>query len=188
MLYQSRLFRPVFQVARSVNLYARFVSTFNYAKQDQLYIHQHDNGLTTVSFSEDPNKQYVGALKTSDATKGSPSDLSQFSITPENFVENKDFLRILHETYKKHVHEDQSYILEAMNYLGSYMALGDYKIILEYMNQRPELPNTVGFVHVSDDGVMVENSYQRNDMYTLCNIDGIIKLPEFMVEKLQKYL
>lgn len=189
MIAHRRVFQTASNIARSiVNTNKRFVSTIQYAKQDQLFIHQHDNGLTTVSFSKDPNKQYIGALKTSDATKGSRSDLSEFEITPETFVENKDFVGILHDTYKRHVDEDQSYILEAMNYPGSYMAIADYKIILEYMNQRPELPNTLGFVHVGEDGVMIKNSYQKNDTYTLCNIDGIIKIPEFMAEQLQKYL
>lgn len=75
-----------------------------------------------------------------------------------------------------------------MNYPESFMAIGDYKVILDYMNQRPELANTLGFVHVDSDGIMERGSYQPNDMYTLCNIDGIITLSENMNEQLQKYL
>lgn len=150
------------------------INTYKYKLQEQLYIHEFPD-VKKVSFSEDPYKLHIGTFRTD-------------YIDPSTFVENKDFIPVLHKVFGKHVYDDQAYIYDALNYAGSFMAIGDYKVILDYMNQRPEMPNTLGFVHVNDNGVMAPGSYEKNDMYTLCNIDGIIKISEFMNENLQKYL
>lgn len=128
---------------------------------------------------------HIGVLKPGSINTGG---LAKTDISVGNFIENKDFFPVLHNTFFKHVYEDQTYIFDAMNYPASFMAIGDYKVILDYMNQRPELSNTLGFVHVDSNAVMERDSYEKNDMYTLCNIDGVITLSEYMSEKLQKYL
>lgn len=160
------------------------VQTIRYAKQKQLYLHQLSNHLTKVSFSENPDKLHFGFLKPQLIGK----DLSKVLITPENFEEHRDFLPVLHKMVKNHVAEDQTYIVDAMNYPGSHMAIGDFKVILDFMNQRPEMPNTIGFIRVNEDMEMIPESYEENDMYTLCNIDGVIKLSDYMNEKIHDYL
>lgn len=150
------------------------INTRQYLKQPQLFIHEFSPEKTLISFSKDPEKTPIGALKTR------TNDI----ITPSNFIEYKPFYNVLHEAFAKHAHLDQTYILDALNYPGSFMALSDYKVILDYMNQRPEMANTVGFIHVNFDCEMDPTSYQKNEMYNLCNIDGIITLSDFMVEKL----
>lgn len=152
------------------------VNTYKYKPQDQLYIHEFAN-VKKVSFSEDPYKLHIGTLK-----------VNSDHIDPSSFVENKDFLPVLHEVFGKHVYDDQAYIYDALNYGNSFMAISDYKVILDYMNQKPDMQNTIGFVHVKGNGVMDVGSYEKNDTYTLCNINGIIKISEFMNENLQKYL
>lgn len=153
------------------------VNTFKYAKQSQLYIHEISAEKTLVSFSENPDKAPIGSLTAPIGSGG--------IITPANFREYKPFYEILHKTYAKYAHLDQTYILDALNYPGSFMALADYKVVLDYMNQRPEMANTIGFIHVNFDCEMEPTSYEKNDMYNLCNIDGIITLSEFMQEKLE---
>lgn len=160
--------RSISQINRSL------INTKKYVKQPQLFIHEISSEKTLVSFSEDPNKTPIGALK-------APSDI----ITPNNFVEYKPFYNVLHESFATYAHLDQTYILDALNYPGSFMALSDYKVILDYMNQRPEMANTVGFIHVNFDCEMEPTSYEKNEMYNLCNIDGIITLSDFMLGKLK---
>lgn len=173
--------RLVGRAAYSVN--RSLVNTVKYSKQDQLYLHQFNNELTSISFSSDPNKLHLGTVKT-----GTSNDISNLKISVLNFIENKEFLPVLHQAFSDNVYNDQTYIYDAMNYPDSFMAIGDYKVILDYMNQRPELANTVGFVHVNSNCIMDNDSYEKNDMYTLCNIDGVIKLSEYMSEQLQRYL
>lgn len=151
------------------------VNTTQYNKQTQLYLHEFSKDKTLVSFSSNPDLTPIGLVK----------QLSNGLVTPSNFIENKAFYEILHDVYSRYAHEDQTYKLDALNYPGSYMALGDYKIILDYMNQRPELANTIGFVNVNFDCEIVPDSYERNMMYNMCNIDGIITLSEFMLEKVK---
>lgn len=158
----------------------RLLHTIKYAKQPQLYIHESIT-FTKVSFSKDPNKIHIGEVPSS-------ADLSKIVIEPSKFMENSKFKDILHKTIAKNIYDDQSYVIEAINYRGSFMPIGDEKVIQEYMNQRPELPNTMGFVHVDNDGIMEKGTYEVNDTYTLCNVDGIIKLPETMLEHLLKAL
>lgn len=171
------------RAAYSVN--RRLVNTVKYSRQEQLYLHQFNAELTAVSFSPDFNKTHIGTVHTKGAEEKNLADLV---VTVQNFRENKDFFPVLHKAFFENVYDDQTYIFDAMNYSESFMAIGDYKVILDYMNQRPELANTLGFVHVDSDGIMERGSYQPNDMYTLCNIDGIITLSENMNEQLQKYL
>lgn len=175
----NRVSRAAYSINRSL------VQTTKYAKQEQLYLHQFNSNLTTISFSQDSTKEPIGTVSTNGLIG---NDLSKFTVTPQNFKENKDFFTILNKTFFEKVYEDQTYIFDAMNYPGSYMAIGDYKIILDYMNQRPDLSNTIGFVHVDFAGQMEIGSYEPNEMYTLCNIDGIITLSENMNDQLQKYL
>lgn len=160
------------------------VHTIRYAKQKQLYLHRISNHLTKVSFSENPESLHFGILR----PQLIGNDLSKVIITPDNFQEHKEFLPVLHQMVKNHVAEDQNYVVDAMNYGGSYMPIGDFKVILDFMNQRPEMPNTLGFIRVDHDMQMVPESYEKNDMYTLCNIDGVIKLSDYMNEKIKEYI
>lgn len=175
----NRISKAAYSINRSL------VNTVKYSKQEQLYLHQINSKLTTISFSKDFNKEPIGVVSENGLIG---KDLSKVIVTPQNFKENKDFLTILHKTFYDTVYDDQTYIFDAMNYPGSYMAIGDYKVILDYMNQRPDLSNTIGFVRVDFDGEMEKGSYESNEMYTLCNIDGIIALSENMNDQLQTYL
>lgn len=58
-------------------------------------------------------------------------------------------------------------------------------MILKFMNQRPEFENTIGFVRVDKSGVMIKGSYQSNEIYELCNCDGIISLSDYMLEQIR---
>lgn len=160
------------------------VQTIRYAKQKQLYLHQVSKTLTKISFSENPDKLHFGVLK----PHLIGHDLSGVIVTPDNFQENREFLPVLQQLVKNHVAEDQTYIVDAMNYPGSHMAIGDFKVILDFMNQRPEMPNTLGFIRVDNDMQMDTESYEPNDLYTLCNIDGVITLSDYMNEKIHDYI
>lgn len=171
----AKVARAAYSVNRSI------VNTVQYKLQDQLYLHQFNNELTTVSFSKDYNKVPIGTVKVT-------GKLEDTIVNVRNFVEHKDFFPVLHKTFFDTVYDDQTYIFDAMNYPGSFMAISDYKVILDYMNQRPDMANTIGFVHVDFGGEMERGSYQPNEMYTLCNIDGVITLSENMKDQLQKYI
>jgi hypothetical protein len=177
------MMQRISKAAYSIN--RNLVYTVKYNKQEQLFLHQINKDLIKVSFSENPEKLHLGTLNP-EVIQG--LDLRFAEITVNNFKENKEFIPVLHKTFFNHVYDDQGYIIDALNYPGSYMAISDYKVILDYMDQRPEMQNTLGFVHVNPSGIMERGSYQKNDTYTLCNIDGVIKLSENMANQLENYL
>lgn len=158
------------------------IRTFKYVKQPQLWLHEIAANTARVSFSKDPSALAVGIAKTSLAHD------SQVDINYGNFEPNKDFLAWMHKLFGKEVYNDVAYQMDALNFRSSFLPIGDYKVMLEFMNQRPEFDNTIGFVRVDDTGVMYPDSYESNDVYMLCNADGIVKLTDYMCEKVQENL
>lgn len=158
------------------------IQSIKYSPQKQIYLHALPSA-TLVSFSSNPNSIPIGSIPSL-----KKDELESVIIKPEQFKANADFLNVLHSTFSRSAHFDPTYQIDALNYPGSFMALGDYKIILDYMNQRPDLQNTIGFVHVGFDNIINPESYEKNDAYTVCNIDGVITLSDFMLEELQKEL
>ncbi|QPG76049.1 hypothetical protein FOA43_003435 [Brettanomyces nanus] len=161
------------------------IRSFKYGKQPQLYIHEISKDLVKASFSSNPSKLEVGTFS---GIPPLPNMESQLAISTKNFVPNKDFFNLLQGVFNKHVYEDEAYKLDALNFTSSYLPIGDYKVVLQFMNQRPEYENTLGFVRVNGDGIMIKDSYQANDIYELCNSDGIVTLSDFMLKELQKQL
>ncbi|VEU24328.1 DEKNAAC105496 [Brettanomyces naardenensis] len=161
------------------------IRTFEYAKQPQLYVHELTKDLTKISFSKDPSTLGVGTLKGLAIPSGRES---QLLISTKNFIPNPEFLWFLQDLFHKKVYGDVTYQLDALNFRSSYLPIGDFKVILQYMNQRPEYENTLGFVLVDEDGAMVEDSYQPNEIYELCNSDGIVTLSEYMLDELRNAL
>ncbi|GME68527.1 unnamed protein product [Ambrosiozyma monospora] len=81
-----------------------------------------------------------------------------------------------------------TYQIDALNYPLSYMAIADLRAPINYMNQRADLEDTFGFVHVDQFGEIVDGTYEINETYRLCGYEGIIKLSDFMCEEVCKVI
>lgn len=109
----------------------------------------------------------------------------RFIVDPTKFKPNNDFRALFHQCFYKHVYDDITYQLDALNFRSSFLPIGDFKIVLRFMNQRPAFENTIGFVRVDDEGAMIRDSYQSNDIYELCNCDGMVSLSDYMLEQIK---
>lgn len=139
--------------------------------------------LCKVSFSKDPSCLEIGTVKNFNVHRGQEDS---FKIARANFSPNNDFTHLLHDVFNEKVYDDITYQLDALNFISSYLPLGDFKVILKFMNQRPDVENTIGYVHVDESGAMIKGSYQSNDIYELCNCDGVIALSDYMLEQIRK--
>lgn len=142
-----------------------------YSKNDQIYLHEL-SGKIAASFSKDPNDVVIGYL---------PSK----SFEPEQFKPNKGFLDLLNSNMHDKVHEDFTFIMEAGANAGTYMPIYDLREIPNF-GRTPEVDSVFGYVRVTSDGKIVPKSYEPNEMYRLCNLKGLVKLSDYMLEQIQE--
>lgn len=141
-----------------------------YSRNDQIYLHDM-SGKIAASFSKDPNDIVIGYL----ASK---------SIDPEQFKPNKAFLDLLNSNIHDKVHEDFTFIVEAGANAGTYMPIYDLREIPNF-GRTPEVDSVFGYVRVTSDGKMVPKSYEPNEMYRPCNVAGLVKLSDYMLEQIR---
>ncbi|GME76681.1 unnamed protein product [Ambrosiozyma monospora] len=185
--------------ANSIN--RGLILTLKYKKQPQLFLHSISSNTTKVSFSKDPESLHIGSITTPKLTSSSTSTssipgsgisipteetLQRLQITTSNFTPNRDFLTLLQNLFSTKVKDDMTYQIDALNYPLSYMAIADLRAPISYMNQRADLEDTFGFVHVDQFGEIVDGTYEPSETYRLCGYEGIIKLSDFMCEEVCK--
>ncbi|ODV87066.1 hypothetical protein CANARDRAFT_26498 [[Candida] arabinofermentans NRRL YB-2248] len=159
----------------------RLVNTINYQFQPQLFLHLLTDKNTKVSFSKDPDSLPVGYFN-------APAQVSldKYVISPREFKPNSEFISLLQKIVSSNVQNDQNFMIEALNYPSNYMPIYDFKKISDFINQKPELDNVLGYVNVNELGEMVEGTYEQNHMYRLCNSDGMVKLSDYILEKVEE--
>lgn len=153
----------------------RFVRNYTkYARNGQIYLHEL-GGVYKFSFSDRPEALGIGT-----------SPLK--NVSPANFQEETPFISLLHDQIRKKIHNDFSFIMEAGMNVNTFMPIYDFREIPKYARV-PEIENIFGYVHVNDQGKIVEGSYEPNSMYRLCNgTSGLIKLSDYLHEEVQKEL
>lgn len=142
-----------------------------YSKNDQIYLHEFENRVA-ASFSKSPKDIVIGYSPTT-------------KIDPERFEQNNDFLKLLNKSISDKVQNDFTYIMEAGNYGDSYMPIYDFREVPRF-GRSPEVDSIFGYVRVNSEGKILPGSYERNDMYRLCNGAGLIKLSSYLLEQIQE--
>ncbi|CCE73064.1 Piso0_000077 [Millerozyma farinosa CBS 7064] len=158
---------------------SRYASPFSavrfytkYPQNEQIFVHPHDK-VFKLSFSPEENSVPLGYSSTSK------------DITPSNFRANQEFVSLLHDIISKNIQDDFCFIMEAGTFANSFMPIYDFRDVPRY-GRTPEVDGTFGFVQVDSNGKMVPGTYESNNMYRLCNGEGLIKLSDHLHEVVMK--
>lgn len=149
---------------------ARFYT--KYPQNEQIFVHPHDK-VFKLSFSPEENSLPLGYSSTLK------------DITPGNFQANQAFVSLLHEIIAKNIQDDFCFIMEAGTFANSFMPIYDFREVPRY-GRTPEVDSTFGYVQVDSNGKMVPGTYESNNMYRLCNGQGLIKLSDHLHEMVMK--
>lgn len=142
-----------------------------YIKNDQIYLH--DNaGKYAATLSKSASDLPIGH---------SPS----LEVHPETFKGNPKFLELLHEKIKTGIQNDFTFIMEAGANALTYMPIYDFREIPKYA-RTANVDDVFGYVLVDEAGKIVPGSYEKNDLYRLCNGTGLIKLSDYLLEEMRK--
>ncbi|KAJ1741428.1 hypothetical protein LPJ78_003731 [Coemansia sp. RSA 989] len=111
---------------------------------------------------------------------------SQIQISPQNFIENRQFWPLVLEVLEKHVHEDPELQAQAAFQKTGWMNIADGR-------NPPPLGRTgnaediVGCVLVKDKA-MVPGTFQSNWAHRPVTADGLFQLPKYLHAKLLERL
>lgn len=145
--------------------------SLSYAPNKQIVLHP-TGSHTVASLSTNPSALSLGWSSSKD-------------IQPSTFEPNGKFLILLHEIISKRIQEDFSFIVEAGANALTYMPIYDFREVPRY-GRTPEVDNIFGYVLVDSSGKIVEGSYEKNDLYRLCNGAGLVKLSDFLYETMKE--
>ncbi|KAI5969761.1 hypothetical protein CANMA_001223 [Candida margitis] len=144
-----------------------------YAKNPQIYIHENPPHHYNFSLSKNPDALGIGNSSSTDPK-------------PENFTANKNFVDIFHKTFESKIYDDFTFIMEAGTNANSFMPVYDFRDVPKYSRQ-PYIANVFGYLQVDGNAKIVPGSWQRNNLYELCNgKDGLCHFSEYMYESLQQ--
>ncbi|KAF7998885.1 hypothetical protein HF325_006417 [Metschnikowia pulcherrima] len=142
-----------------------------YPKNNQIYLH-------------DVAGQYAATL--SESSKDVPIGFSPSTqVSPNTFQPNPDFMRLLHSTIQEGIQHDFTFIMEAGANALTYMPIYDFREIPKYA-RTPNVDDVFGYVLVDSEGKIVPGSYEKNDLYRVCNGAGLIKLSDYLLEEMRK--
>ncbi|GEQ68143.1 hypothetical protein JCM33374_g1810 [Metschnikowia sp. JCM 33374] len=142
-----------------------------YAKNDQIYLHD-IAGKYAATLSKNATDIPIGF---------SPS----LTITPSTFKGNPEFLDLLHGKIQKDIQNDFTFIMEAGANASTYMPIYDFREIPKYA-RTPNVDDVFGYVLVDASGKIVPESYEKNNLYRLCNGTGLIKLSDYLLDEMRK--
>ncbi|OBA19306.1 hypothetical protein METBIDRAFT_46782 [Metschnikowia bicuspidata var. bicuspidata NRRL YB-4993] len=142
-----------------------------YAKNDQIFLHD-VAGRYAATLSKNATDVPIGF---------SPS----LEVSPSNFEGNPKFLDLLHDRIKTGIQNDFTFIMEAGTNALTYMPIYDFREIPKYA-RTPNVDDVFGYVLVDGSGKIVPDSYEKNDLYRICNGTGLIKLSEYLLEEMKK--
>lgn len=144
-----------------------------YARNPQIYIHEHPTNHYKFSLSKNPNALSIGDSQVTDPK-------------PENFNINKKFVDVFYKTFEDKIYDDFTFIMEAGTNANSFMPVYDFRDVPKYSRQ-PYIGNVFGYLQVDENAKIVPGSWQRNDLYELCNgKDGLCHFSDYMYETLQQ--
>ncbi|KAI3404743.1 hypothetical protein KGF56_002446 [Candida oxycetoniae] len=144
-----------------------------YSKNPQIYIHENPPKHYNFSLSKKPNSIVIGSSQSMDPK-------------PSTFYTNPKFQSILQMTMKKKIYDDFTFIMEAGTNANSYMPIYDFREIPRY-SRTPYIGDVFGYVQIDNEGKMIPQSWQKNDMYEVCSgKTGLCKFSEFMYETLRE--
>ncbi|CCG21983.1 hypothetical protein CORT_0B02680 [Candida orthopsilosis Co 90-125] len=148
-------------------------SLTQYAKNSQIFIHENPPHHYNFSLSKNPDALTIGSSETTDPK-------------PQTFTTNKKFVDLLHKTFENKIYDDFTFIMEAGTNANSFMPIYDFRDIPKYSRQ-PYIGNVFGYLQVDGNAKIIPGSWQRNDLYELCNgKDGLCHFSEYMYETLQQ--
>lgn len=104
-------------------------------------------------------------------------------ITPSTFQTNAEFLRMLHQNIGESVHHDFTFIMEAGVNALTYMPIYDLRETPKY-SRIPNVDDIFGYVLVDNGGKIVPGTYEPNALYRLCNGSGLLKLSDYLHERM----
>lgn len=143
-----------------------------YKNNPQIFIHELGPSYYKFSLSKLPDALDIGIS-------------SSINPTPDNFKIRKEFKELLHSTMKDQIHDDFTFIMEASTNANSFMPIYDMREIPRY-GRIPYIEDVFGYVMINDQGLMIAETYQENDMYTICSgKTGLPKFSEYMYVTLQ---
>lgn len=143
----------------------------SYAPNKQIVLHE-TGSRVVASLSASPSALSLGWSSTKD-------------IQPSTFEPNVKFLSLLNDIIAKRIQEDFSFIVEAGANALTYMPIYDFREVPRY-GRTPEVDNIFGYVLVDKSGKIVEGSYEKNNLYRLCNGAGLVKLSDFLYETMKE--
>lgn len=142
-----------------------------YLKNDQIFLHD-VAGKYAVTLSKSASDVPIGF---------SPS----LEVHPSTFTGNPKFLDLLQERIKTGIQNDFTFIMEAGANALTYMPIYDFREIPKYA-RTPNVDDVFGYVLVDEAGKIVPGSYEKNDLYRLCNGTGLIKLSDYLLEEMKQ--
>ncbi|RCK65270.1 hypothetical protein Cantr_00751 [Candida viswanathii] len=148
-------------------------SLSQYTRNPQIFIHEEGEGRFKFSLSKSPDALDIGV-----STSTEP--------TPDSFRTRREFKELLHTTMKNQIHDDFTFIMEASTNANSFMPIYDMREIPRY-GRIPYIEDVFGYVMVDPKGQMIPETYQENEMYTMCSgKTGLPKFSEYMYMELQE--
>lgn len=161
----SRAWKLAMSLSRS------FLRQFSrYSKNDQIYLHALNGGVY-ASLSSLPNDLPIGHL---------PSEV----IHPNTFQPNLKFVNLLHSIIGSSIQHDFTFIMEAGANALQFMPIYDFREIPRYA-RTPNVDDVFGYVLVDDAGKIVPGSYEPNSLYRVCNGSGLVKLSDYLLERMR---
>jgi len=108
--------------------------------------------------------------------------------SPEYFIENKDFVEFMHSTICNSVSSIVSLNEAARQQNEGFLYIIDFRTADGIMGDVPP-EDIIGAFSVKN-GMLVENSYQKNDQHKIYTKNGLVKLPpeieNLIIEELLK--
>lgn len=165
---------PLFQLVLIIMYFRslRFARHFTrYARNDQIFLHD-VGGRYAATLSKASGAVPIGY---------SPSE----EIKIDTFNVNLQFMEILNKVLHSSIDKDFTFIMEAGVNASTYMPIYDFREIPRF-GRTPSPDDVFGYVLVDENGKMVQGSYQSNEMYRVCNGNGLIKLSDYMLEQMRE--
>lgn len=106
------------------------------------------------------------------------------SVLPETFRANPEFVLILNSVIRKSIDSDFTFIMEAGVSALTYMPIYDFREVPRY-GRTPSPDNVFGYVLVDENGKMVPDSYEANNLYRVCNNSGLITMSDYLLEQMR---
>jgi hypothetical protein len=110
------------------------------------------------------------------------------ALTPDNFQQNDDFVRFLHQFLARELPARSGFCAAARQQKDGWIALIDQRVLdapQRTPGSEPPLEDVIGAFEVKD-GCLVPDSYRRNRAHRLLSAKGLFQLEYALEERLKK--